>query len=70
MVDNNVDSCGKPYTKESHTFKLRDFFDEKELFVTRPPYQRKNVWPPSKKTNADRQFSVGIIYPIFLTRSP
>jgi len=39
----------KPYTKEPKPFKLKDFYDESELFVKRPPYQRKNVWPLHKK---------------------
>lgn len=28
---------------------IKDFSDYQEEYVTRPPYQRKNVWPPRKK---------------------
>ncbi len=39
----------KPYSKEQRPFKLIDFHKERNLFVKRPPYQRKNVWPTPKK---------------------
>lgn len=39
----------KPYSKEQKPFKLVDFHKDKNLFVKRPPYQRKNVWPLYKK---------------------
>ena len=39
----------KPYSKEPKTFALLDFHKERDLFVLRPPYQRKNVWPTHKK---------------------
>lgn len=39
----------KPYSKEQKPFKLIDFHEDKNLFVKRPPYQRKNVWPTPKK---------------------
>lgn len=28
---------------------LKDFNNKKDLYIKRPPYQRKNVWPPIKK---------------------
>jgi 5-methylcytosine-specific restriction endonuclease McrA len=28
---------------------IKDFFDYKEMYVTRPPYQRKSVWSKKKK---------------------
>lgn len=28
---------------------VRDFFEFKEMYVTRPPYQRKSVWPVKKQ---------------------
>ena len=28
---------------------IKDFFDYKEIYVTRPPYQRKSVWSQKKK---------------------
>ncbi|MDD2480246.1 MAG: DUF262 domain-containing protein [Victivallaceae bacterium] len=28
---------------------IKDFFDYKEMYVTRPPYQRKSVWSKQKK---------------------
>ena len=28
---------------------IKDFFDYKEDYVTRPPYQRKSVWSTKKK---------------------
>ena len=30
---------------------IKDFSDYSEDFVTRPPYQRKNVWATKKKQN-------------------
>jgi hypothetical protein len=32
-------------------FPIRDFHDYKDEFVTRPPYQRKNVWSRKKQQN-------------------
>ena len=29
--------------------KLKDFFDYKDDYITRPPYQRKSVWPRKKQ---------------------
>lgn len=37
------------YTIVSTEISIKDFFDYKEDFVTRPPYQRKSVWSKSKK---------------------
>ncbi|MFQ5885276.1 MAG: HNH endonuclease family protein [Thermoplasmata archaeon] len=39
----------RPYSLEPKEFSLRDFRDRIDLFVLRPPYQRKNVWSLSKK---------------------
>ena len=39
----------KPYSKEQKPFKLVYFHKDKNLFVKRPPYQRKNVWSTPKK---------------------
>jgi len=39
----------KPYSKEPKTFALTKFHKSQELFITRPPYQRKNVWPKKIK---------------------
>jgi len=39
----------KPYSKEPKTFPLKDFHTNQVLFITRPPYQRKNVWPNQTK---------------------
>jgi hypothetical protein len=30
---------------------IKDFTDFSEEYVTRPPYQRKNVWSTKKKQN-------------------
>ena len=41
-----------PQSKYEVTFKdisLRAFVDYKDAYVTRPPYQRKNVWSRSRK---------------------
>ena len=37
------------YTIVNNDFSIKDFFDYKEDFVTRPPYQRKAVWSKKKK---------------------
>ncbi len=37
------------YTIVSKEFSIKDFFEYKEDFVTRPPYQRKAVWKKNKK---------------------
>lgn len=37
------------YTIVSTEISIKDFFDYKEDYVTRPPYQRKSVWSKSKK---------------------
>ena len=39
----------KPYSKEPKTIPLLDFHKNPELFITRPPYQRKNVWTDQMK---------------------
>ena len=39
----------RPYGMEVKSFNLIDFYAKKELFVTRPPYQRKSVWPRHKQ---------------------
>ena len=39
----------KPYGQEVQTYKLIDFHRDQNLFIKRPPYQRKNVWPPNQK---------------------
>jgi uncharacterized protein with ParB-like and HNH nuclease domain len=37
------------YTIVSSEVSIKDFYDYKEDYVTRPPYQRKSVWTKSKK---------------------
>lgn len=37
------------YTIISQDIDIKDFFDYKEEYVTRPPYQRKSVWSRKKK---------------------
>jgi hypothetical protein len=37
------------YTIVDEKFSIKDFFDYKEDFITRPPYQRKAVWNKKKK---------------------
>ncbi len=37
------------YTIVSTTTSIKDFFEYKEDYVTRPPYQRKSVWSKKKK---------------------
>ncbi len=37
------------YGKEPKVFSLKQFHEEPERFITRPPYQRKNVWPKEHK---------------------
>ena len=37
------------YTIVSTEFGIKDFYDYREDFVTRPPYQRKAVWSKKKK---------------------
>lgn len=37
------------YTIVSTEFGIKDFFDYREDFVTRPPYQRKAIWSKKKK---------------------
>ena len=39
----------KPYSKEPKTIPLLDFHKNTELFITRPPYQRKSVWTAQMK---------------------
>ncbi len=39
----------KPYSKEPKTFALKEFYGNRDLFITRPPYQRKDVWPNKTK---------------------
>ena len=39
----------KPYSKEPKTIPLLDFHMYPEQFITRPPYQRKNVWTTEMK---------------------
>ena len=39
------------YTIVSTEFSIKDFFDYKTDYVTRPPYQRKAVWSKIKKQN-------------------
>ena len=41
----------RPYSKEPKAFNLIDFYNDIQLFVKRPPYQRKNIWPTYKKAN-------------------
>lgn len=38
-----------PYSKELKIFNLIDFHNDIQLFVKRPPYQRKNIWPRNYK---------------------
>lgn len=37
------------YITVSSDINVKDFFDYKEMYVTRPPYQRKSVWSKKKK---------------------
>jgi len=37
------------YTVRDHPYSIKDFFDYADDFITRPPYQRKNVWSRKKK---------------------
>lgn len=37
------------YTVVPKLINLKDFFDYEDEFITRPPYQRKSVWPTRKK---------------------
>ena len=37
------------YTIVPTEISIKDFFEYKEDFVTRPPYQRKAVWNKKKK---------------------
>jgi len=37
------------YITVSSDINIKDFFDYKEMYVTRPPYQRKSVWSKKKK---------------------
>lgn len=37
------------YITVSSDINVKDFFDYKEMYVTRPPYQRKAVWSKKKK---------------------
>lgn len=37
------------YITVSTDINIKDFFDFKEMYVTRPPYQRKSVWSKKKK---------------------
>lgn len=39
----------KPYSKEPKNIPLLDFYIHPEFFITRPPYQRKNVWTDQMK---------------------
>ena len=39
----------QPYGKQPQTFTLKYIHDHQDLFITRPPYQRKNVWPNQTK---------------------
>jgi uncharacterized protein with ParB-like and HNH nuclease domain len=39
----------QPYGKQPQTFTLKYIHDHQELFITRPPYQRKNVWSNQTK---------------------
>ena len=39
----------KEYNVIPKPIPVKDFHDYREEFVTRPPYQRKNVWSPKKK---------------------
>ncbi len=37
------------YITVSSDVNIKDFFEYKEMYVTRPPYQRKSVWSKKKK---------------------
>lgn len=37
------------YITVSSDISIKDFFEYKEMYVTRPPYQRKSVWSKKKK---------------------
>lgn len=39
----------QPYGKQPQTFTLKYIHENQNLFITRPPYQRKNVWPDQTK---------------------
>jgi len=38
----------EPYLIKPESIKLKDFYDKKEFYVKRPPYQRKTVWDYKK----------------------
>ena len=42
--------------QEIKTYKLIDFYRDQDLFIIRPPYQRKNVWPPKQKKSLMSSF--------------
>ena len=46
----------KPYSKEPKTFSLKDFHENQGLFISRPPYQRKNVWTNQQKESLIESF--------------
>ena len=46
----------KPYSKEPKTFSLKDFHENQGLFISRPPYQRKNVWTNKQKQSLIESF--------------
>lgn len=37
------------YSIENDKISIKDFFEYSDEYVTRPPYQRKSVWPKKKK---------------------
>jgi hypothetical protein len=39
----------QPYGKQPQSFTLKYIYEHQDLFITRPPYQRKTVWPNQTK---------------------
>jgi hypothetical protein len=46
----------KPYSKELKPFSLKEISLKQDLFITRPPYQRKNVWSNHQKESLIESF--------------
>ena len=44
------------YITVSSDINVKDFFEYKEMYVTRPPYQRKSVWSKKKKQSLDARY--------------
>ena len=50
------------YTIVPTEFSIKDFHEYKEDYVTRPPYQRKAVWPKKKKQSLMDSLFRGITF--------